>query len=118
MQQGMYEFMRPHLVVYLDIPVEQILRNIKARNRPEELNSPFMTKEALSILVNMYKEKYLKPIRLVFLFFFTQVRIVVLCSSTFDILNLNFCNIDMRSRSIVCYSEHPEPYNYMLQRAC
>lgn len=59
----MFEFIRPHLLIYLDIPVDQIIKNIKARNRPEEQNSPFYTKEALTMMAKNYKEKYLEPMR-------------------------------------------------------
>uniref|UniRef100_A0A6A7FQ76 NADH dehydrogenase [ubiquinone] 1 alpha subcomplex subunit 10, mitochondrial n=2 Tax=Hirondellea gigas TaxID=1518452 RepID=A0A6A7FQ76_9CRUS len=60
LEQGDYEFMRPHLVIYLDIPVQQVLKNIKDRNRPEEVNSPFYTAKVLASLEKNYKEKYLR----------------------------------------------------------
>lgn len=61
-QQGMMEFLRPHLVIYLDIPVDQVIKNVQERGRPEEKNSPFYTPELLSKLEQNYKKKYLKEI--------------------------------------------------------
>ncbi|KAF2367700.1 Deoxynucleoside kinase domain [Trinorchestia longiramus] len=55
MDQGMWEFLRPHLIIYLDIPVDKIIANVKARNKPEEVNSKFFTPEVLTSLEKNYK---------------------------------------------------------------
>lgn len=59
---GMWEFIRPHLVIYLDIPVDKVIRNVKERGRPYEQNSPFYKPEVLTSLEESYKKQYLKQI--------------------------------------------------------
>merc|ERR1712212_1433597 len=56
------ELMRPHLVVYLDMPVSRVLQKVKDRKRPHEVNSPVMTSEFLAHMELMYKQLYLKEI--------------------------------------------------------
>lgn len=60
--EAMYEFMRPHLVIYLDIPVNTVIDNIKKRNKPYEQGSKFYTPEVLGTLEDLYKKDYLKKI--------------------------------------------------------
>lgn len=55
------ELMRPHLVIYLDVPVEEIQRRVKARPAPYA-NSPFHSAEVLSYMEQVYKQQYLKQI--------------------------------------------------------
>ncbi|XP_069187958.1 NADH dehydrogenase [ubiquinone] 1 alpha subcomplex subunit 10, mitochondrial isoform X2 [Procambarus clarkii] len=54
------ELMRPHLVIYLDVPVDVIQQRIKERNLPHEINSKVYTPEFLSYMENVYKMKYLR----------------------------------------------------------
>ncbi|XP_044748952.1 NADH dehydrogenase [ubiquinone] 1 alpha subcomplex subunit 10, mitochondrial [Coccinella septempunctata] len=56
------ELLRPHLVIYLDIPVAKVQENIQRRNIPSEVKSPALTKEYLTALEKFYKQKYLKDI--------------------------------------------------------
>ncbi|XP_077282997.1 NADH dehydrogenase (ubiquinone) subunit ND-42 [Arctopsyche grandis] len=56
------ELLRPHLVLYLDVPVNVIQDRIKARNYPHEQNSKALTDEYLTALEMAYKTKYLKDI--------------------------------------------------------
>ncbi|UYV60346.1 NDUFA10 [Cordylochernes scorpioides] len=46
----------PHLVVYLDAPVDVLMERIKKRNIPHEVNSKVLTKEYLESLDKHYKE--------------------------------------------------------------
>nr|CAG4643936.1 EOG090X05NZ [Lepidurus arcticus] len=56
------EVFRPHLVLYLDVPVPQVQKQIKARNLPYEVNSPATSAAYLKALEEAYKHKYLKEI--------------------------------------------------------
>ncbi|GLV39911.1 NADH dehydrogenase (ubiquinone) 42 kDa subunit [Carabus blaptoides fortunei] len=56
------ELMRPHLVIYLDVPVNKIQENIKKRNICYEANSPVLTPAYLTVMENMYKQQFLKSI--------------------------------------------------------
>ncbi|XP_043243730.1 NADH dehydrogenase [ubiquinone] 1 alpha subcomplex subunit 10, mitochondrial-like [Amphibalanus amphitrite] len=61
-QQCMPFLQRPHLVVYLDIPVAEVQKRIKARARPNEVGSPALTDQFLQSLEATYKESWLKSI--------------------------------------------------------
>uniref|UniRef100_A0A646QDH4 NADH dehydrogenase [ubiquinone] 1 alpha subcomplex subunit 10, mitochondrial n=1 Tax=Hemiscolopendra marginata TaxID=943146 RepID=A0A646QDH4_9MYRI len=52
------ELIRPHLVIYLDVPVNILMNRIKQRNIDYEVNSKVLTKEYLTGLENEYR-KYL-----------------------------------------------------------
>ncbi|KAK7086407.1 Ndufa10p [Halocaridina rubra] len=54
------ELIRPHLVIYLDCPVNVCLQKIKKRNLPHEVNSPVYTPEYLTNMETIYKQQYLK----------------------------------------------------------
>lgn len=54
--------MRPHLAIYLDVPVSKVQENIKKRNIPYEIKSKVFTTEYLSAMERYYKENYLKDI--------------------------------------------------------
>ncbi|XP_018329930.1 NADH dehydrogenase [ubiquinone] 1 alpha subcomplex subunit 10, mitochondrial [Agrilus planipennis] len=56
------ELLRPHLVIYLDVPVEKTLENIKKRNFSMEVNSPAINKDYLTTMETFYKQHYLKQI--------------------------------------------------------
>jgi len=58
--EAMFEFMRPHLVIYLDIPVDTIIANLKQRNRPYEQGSKFYSPQVLKTLEENYKRDYLR----------------------------------------------------------
>uniref|UniRef100_A0A4D5R9V1 NADH dehydrogenase [ubiquinone] 1 alpha subcomplex subunit 10, mitochondrial n=1 Tax=Scolopendra viridis TaxID=118503 RepID=A0A4D5R9V1_SCOVI len=55
------ELLRPHLVIYLDVPVNILMDRIKQRNINYEVNSKVLTKEYLTCLENEYR-KYLNYI--------------------------------------------------------
>lgn len=57
------ELMKPHLVLYLDVPIEKVLKNVKARNIPYEVKSPAITPGYIRTMEDNYKQKYLKDIR-------------------------------------------------------
>lgn len=59
---SLFAIWRPHLVVYLDVPVEETRRRIEARNRPHEKDSLATTPAYLQTLANSYKKDYLKDI--------------------------------------------------------
>jgi len=54
--------LRPHLIVYLDIPVDVIKKKIKKRGIPYEVNSKVLTSKYLQDIENTYKLDYLKNI--------------------------------------------------------
>jgi len=51
---------RPHLVIYLDVPVEEVRSRIEARNRPNEKDSPATSIAYLQSLDKAYKQEFLK----------------------------------------------------------
>lgn len=56
------ELMRPHLVIYLDLPVNKVVDNIKARRCDYEVNGKALTPEFLTEVERQYKNKYLRDI--------------------------------------------------------
>nr|CAG4640839.1 EOG090X05NZ [Eulimnadia texana] len=54
--------LRPHLVIYLDVPVEEIKRRIQERKNPVEINSPVYQEPFLKSLEKVYKQDYLQAI--------------------------------------------------------
>lgn len=60
---SLFAIWRPHLVVYLDVPVDEVRRRIEARNRPNEKDSLATSPAYLQTLENTYKKNYLKDIR-------------------------------------------------------
>ena len=66
--------MRPHLVVYLDIPVDVALQRIKERGLTHEVNSTALTPEFMSHMEQVYKQQYLKQMRYIPLFAFVDLR--------------------------------------------
>ncbi|CAK1590950.1 unnamed protein product [Parnassius mnemosyne] len=56
------ELMRPHLVIYLDVPVPKVMEAIKCRNLEHEVNGKALTPEFLTEVERQYKTKYLRDI--------------------------------------------------------
>lgn len=56
------ELLKPHLVIYLDVPVEKVKENIKKRNIAHEVKSTAFTDQYLTDIEINYKQKYLKNI--------------------------------------------------------
>ncbi|XP_018347336.1 PREDICTED: NADH dehydrogenase [ubiquinone] 1 alpha subcomplex subunit 10, mitochondrial [Trachymyrmex septentrionalis] len=56
------EMLRPHLIIYLDLPVDTVMEKIKKRGIPYEVNSKVLTSEYLQDIENIYKLDYLKNI--------------------------------------------------------
>ncbi|KAM7356306.1 NADH dehydrogenase [ubiquinone] 1 alpha subcomplex subunit 10, mitochondrial-like [Cochliomyia hominivorax] len=61
-QNTIHELLRPHLVIYLDLPIEAVKRHIKARKIGYEVNSKVYTDSYLGDIENIYKQQYLKDI--------------------------------------------------------
>uniref|UniRef100_A0A9N6WXM0 NADH dehydrogenase [ubiquinone] 1 alpha subcomplex subunit 10, mitochondrial n=1 Tax=Evadne anonyx TaxID=141404 RepID=A0A9N6WXM0_9CRUS len=57
---SLFQLWRPHLVIYLDVPVEVVRSRIEARNRANEKDSPASTTAYLESLDKAYKQEYLK----------------------------------------------------------
>lgn len=51
---------RPHLIIYLDVPVDKTMENIKKRNRDLEVNGKALTREFLQAIDDNYKNFYLR----------------------------------------------------------
>lgn len=56
----MDECIFPHLVIYLDISVDEVKKRLAKRALPHEKNSPALTDQFLSSIEYEYKSKYLK----------------------------------------------------------
>ncbi|KAL7647745.1 UNVERIFIED_CONTAM: hypothetical protein RMT77_001354 [Armadillidium vulgare] len=54
------DMMRPHLIIYLDTPVDVIRKNLEKKNNPLYLNSPVMQPKVLEDFENNYKFNYLQ----------------------------------------------------------
>lgn len=61
-QNTIGELLKPHLVIYLDLPVNAVQQQIKARNLEHEVKSKAFTEEYLRDLDTLYKQQYLKDI--------------------------------------------------------
>lgn len=61
-QNTITELLKPHLVIYLDVPVSKVLENIKNRKIDYEVNSKVFTEKYLSDQEAIYKQEYLKDI--------------------------------------------------------
>ncbi|MPC44709.1 NADH dehydrogenase [ubiquinone] 1 alpha subcomplex subunit 10, mitochondrial [Portunus trituberculatus] len=59
--RSMPVLMRPHLVIYLDVPVKEVQRRVAARPPPYP-NSLFSKPEVLAHMEHVYKQQYLKEI--------------------------------------------------------
>lgn len=56
------EIMKPHLVIYLDVPVAKTKENIKKRGIDYEVQSKVFTDQYLTDMEHIYKQMYLKDI--------------------------------------------------------
>lgn len=56
------EILRPHLVIFLDAPVNKIKEKIKSRCLSHEQNSPALTDKYLQDLEDIYKTEYLAKV--------------------------------------------------------
>lgn len=61
-KQTMKELIRPHLIVYLDIPVPRVQEKIKQRGLPYEVNSNALSTPYLSNIEDFYKRHFLNEI--------------------------------------------------------
>nr|XP_014089703.1 NADH dehydrogenase [ubiquinone] 1 alpha subcomplex subunit 10, mitochondrial isoform X2 [Bactrocera oleae] len=61
-QNTIDELLKPHLVIYLDCPVEAVKQRIKARNTDYEVNSKVFTDTYLKDIETFYKQHFLKDI--------------------------------------------------------
>jgi NADH dehydrogenase (ubiquinone) 1 alpha subcomplex subunit 10 len=59
----MSQLLRPHLVVYLDVPVAQTLQNIKKKSALGENDSNIYNEKYLTTMEETLKNNYLKEIR-------------------------------------------------------
>lgn len=56
------ELLRPHLVIYLDVPAASVRQKVKARKLDHEKNSPVYEGAFLEHLEEAYKQRYLREI--------------------------------------------------------
>lgn len=56
------EILKPHLVIYLDVPVAKVKENIKKRGVEHEIKAPAFTDKYLTDMEVIYKQRYLKEI--------------------------------------------------------
>ncbi|KAH8284330.1 hypothetical protein KR018_001882 [Drosophila ironensis] len=61
-QNTIGELLKPHLVIYLDLPLESVKKNIKTRNVDYEVQSKVFSDAYLRDLEQLYKQQYLKDI--------------------------------------------------------
>ncbi|CAG9855887.1 unnamed protein product [Phyllotreta striolata] len=54
------ELLRPHLIIYLDVPVPKVMENIQKRAISYEKDSKVLTPKYLSTMEKYYKQEYLK----------------------------------------------------------
>lgn len=57
------EFLKPHLIIYLDAPIETLQSRIKQRNLPHEVNTNVLSKDYLKNIDDLYKTSYLRSIK-------------------------------------------------------
>ena len=56
MKRSLRDLLMPHLVVYLDVPHDIVLKRIKQRNRPFEVKSQVFSEPFLQYFENSYKQ--------------------------------------------------------------
>lgn len=57
------ELLKPHICIYLDVPIGITMDRIKERNNPLEVKSKIITEEYIHSLDQMHKEKFLPKMR-------------------------------------------------------
>jgi len=63
-KNSLHMLQRPHVVLYLDAPVETVMKNIKARNNPWDKDSPvWNNKRYLNDIYNEKKRRYLMDVQ-------------------------------------------------------
>lgn len=67
---------RPHLIIYLDVPVNDTIQNIKKRNIPHEVNSKALTSEFHHQMALQYRNFYIPEARY-FLVTFNLILILI-----------------------------------------
>ena len=60
--KGMQYLLKPHLLIYLDVPLELVKDKIKQRGIPYEVNSKAFTPSYLADLERIYKHRYMKEL--------------------------------------------------------
>ena len=58
--KGLRYLLKPHLLIYLDVPLEHVKDKIKQRGVPYEVNSTAFTPSYIADLERIYKDRYLK----------------------------------------------------------
>ena len=62
-KEGLTDLLRPHLVIYLDIPPEKVLENIQKKGIDYEMNSPVLKRlDVMQDIDRIYKEEFLPDI--------------------------------------------------------
>lgn len=61
-ENSILELLKPHLVIYLDVPVETVKQRIKERNIDYEVNSKALSDKYLHDIDSVYKQKFLKEV--------------------------------------------------------
>lgn len=56
------QLLKPHLVIYLDVPVDTVKQRIKERNIDGEVNGKALTDKYLDDIDTAYKLKFLKEV--------------------------------------------------------
>lgn len=56
------QLIKPHLCIYLDVPVETVKQRIKERNIDYEVNSKALTDKYLQSIDTVYKQRFLKEV--------------------------------------------------------
>ncbi|XP_050296640.1 NADH dehydrogenase [ubiquinone] 1 alpha subcomplex subunit 10, mitochondrial isoform X2 [Anthonomus grandis grandis] len=59
-ESTLQELLKPHLIIYLDVPILTVMENIKKRNISYEKASPALTPMYLEVMERNYKQNYLK----------------------------------------------------------
>ncbi|XP_076180055.1 NADH dehydrogenase (ubiquinone) subunit ND-42 [Ptiloglossa arizonensis] len=59
---GLDFLLKPHLIIYLDVPAELVKEKIKQKGRPYEVNSKVFSTQFLTDMENIYKEQILKKL--------------------------------------------------------
>uniref|UniRef100_A0A1B6DH01 NADH dehydrogenase [ubiquinone] 1 alpha subcomplex subunit 10, mitochondrial n=1 Tax=Clastoptera arizonana TaxID=38151 RepID=A0A1B6DH01_9HEMI len=57
-----YDLLKPHLCIYLDIPVAKVQENIKKRNLPHQVKGKALTESFLTTFEDIYKRQFLKQV--------------------------------------------------------